>query len=157
MYRALNQTPEIEMIDTSGTVVRRIRVPLEPNVVTKAVRETYAANHAAGFDSDGRLSVSPWTRPFADTAGYFGRMLIGEDGTIWVSLVTLVTERWKTQDGYNHTPEKFLILSSEGRLIATTSVPPNARLISVAADRALLTYRDEEDHELVKVVPIRRR
>jgi hypothetical protein len=149
VYLAFNHEPEIEVRDTGGKTVRRIRVNLVRKKLDASNRRDYFRDLEKYYARLGR-SVSTEERErtiFADSLPLFERLTVAADGRLWALL-------FKRRDVDS---AAFLILDGDGRLIGTASLPPGYAFEDAIGDRAIVRSTDDNGGAVLKVVPLRSR
>jgi hypothetical protein len=150
MYRTFNRSPEIEVLDSTKTVVRRLRLDLPPAVVSPEIRQRWKEQQIkflrSHYGPNSRFEQNIEDTRFADSTSYFFRIVLGNDGSTWVMRYDPVPD----------SVSSYFVFSKQGRHVGTLTMPTTMVLHRADAEVAVVTMADEDDNTLVKVVPIRR-
>jgi hypothetical protein len=148
LFVGTNATHEFRLHE-DGDLRRIIRdaTPAEP--VTEEHRAQYLREREASFQ---RSNVSEEIRNvwranltrnarFADVFPYHDRLMIGDDGSLWV-------ERWRR---YEDEGRRFVIYDTAGRAIARANFPERVRPLQVGPDYLVGMWRDPDDVPYLRV------
>ena len=140
-------TPELNCYNLSGNLIKKIRIDLALEPVTKNDRDALwveyerviARLEEEGPDKEGRSSARTKTfqenSPFADTKPVWTGMKVDEAGWLW-----LMQPRHEVVDYEGEIVRSFRVLNSEGEYLGDTT-PPLSLMISIFHDRVI---REEE-------------
>ena len=127
LYYGRNDAIEIQVQSIDGTTSRSVRVPHDPVPVTEDERLRWVSAYPAGTQDEMR-SVLPDTRPAYEV------LLLDDSERIWLKL--------SAQEGA--LKARWIVVNLEGRIQATTILPPPVWLKAIAGNRAIGTSSDEE-------------
>lgn len=137
-----NATHEFRMHE-DGVLRRIIRDATPADPVTEEHRAQYFREREASFQ---RSNVSEEIRNvwranltrnarFAEVFPYHDRLMIGDDGSLWV-------ERWRR---YEDEGRRFVIYDTTGRAIARAEFPERVRPLQVGPEFLVGMWRDPDD------------
>ena len=146
IFRGSSDMMQVEELDTSGRLVRFLRVPGYPldlsDVQVAAEREARLEAVPAAMPAFLRRMVedlpSPATRPAYDD------ILVDPSGALWLELHRGASE----QDQ----PQEWLVLDADGIWLGTVKVPDDFRVTDVTMETVLGVWRDELDVEHPQVL-----
>jgi hypothetical protein len=139
---------EVELIDWTGTTVRRIRWNGPDLVVTQQDVDRYRADLEESYRDDDDPN---WRSRFESTWDWhreivpeefpaYHRLLVGDDGVLWVHDYIRPGER-----------SEWFAFDESGRWARTLALPPRTVLLDIGPDWALVAKRDNLDVQRVEV------
>lgn len=144
-------TPELNCYSLSGNLIKKIRIVLTLEPVTKDDRDALWAEYERviarieeeGPGKEGRSNTRTRTfqenSPFADVKPFWTWMKMDEAGWLW-----LMRPRHEVVDYEGVIVRSFRVLNSEGEYLGDTT-PPQGYMISIFHDRVI---KEEEDPEI---------
>ena len=139
---------EVELIDWTGNTIRRIRWEGPDLAVTSEDVERYRDDLEELYRENGGPN---WRARFEGTWAWqsevvpdefpaYHRLLVGDDGVLWVHDYTRPGER-----------SEWLAFDEDGRWVRTLVLPPRTSLLDIGPDWALVRAWDELDVQRVEV------
>lgn len=145
--------PEVRIVKPDGTPIRIVRWSWvgrsEQGAVTSEDIEQYRRDRIMQSSQVNEQFVKEDVsedRPVNDSFPKFSRLLLSEDGNLWVRLYKRPGEA----------REKYLRFSSEGALVCVLTLPETQVLLRVRTDTLLVLDRSIETGELVRELVLRR-
>jgi len=156
----------IRQYDTSGTLVRIITMPYEPQPVSEADKQAVLAFFRKLLQDQ---SVPPNIAEqlvknnvhFGEYLPAFARAIEGPDGTIWVQHVSAASDMTQEQrDAANFMEDigapDWDVLDNEGRFLGVVAMPDRFAPRVIVGDKIYGVWRDEMDVQYVVVLEIER-
>jgi hypothetical protein len=128
---------------------RRILLPMTAMPVSAQVLDAAGRPELEMARKSGRPGYAEfrWSKEnLPDRLPFFGELLAGVDGELWVQEYSPVST----------TPRRYLVLNSEGRPVASVTVPAGLRVTHAGRDFVVVLTRDADDLEGVKVFRLTR-
>lgn len=153
-YWGTSDRYEMRFYDTTGTLRRILRRPLEPRPVTPAMIETWiAVNLETVRKREGEAAVAKYKQsyeegPFGDRVPLFDRAFVDGEGRLWVGL----SEWPKSQAA----PRRWSIFAPNGAWLGDVDAPANVRIVDCRDDRVLGIWQAEGEAPYVQVHRLRR-
>lgn len=148
---SMSARPELHLYDDNGSLVRTIRIDMDPEPVTAAdkdaARQTFLRNWGLANDSERQQVASLIDQiEFADEKAFWGMVEIDVEGFFWLDL-SLRPESESPDSGIH----EFMVLSPEGEYLGNTSRPyrPDTHIIQ---GRMYLLEEDPETGEILPTV-----
>lgn len=160
---AVNDRFQLSVFDASGTLVRRVSLPVQRQQVTQADIDFFIETVERLATEQGappqQIEILLSTFNFAEFFPAFLQMMPGPNGSLWVQRVqqpTLLTaeerETWNPQLDLGAT--KWDILDSEGRYLGVLDMPHRFQPVTFRGDLVYGIWRDEFDVQYVRVMKI---
>lgn len=141
----------VEAIGPTGEPVRRFVVPIDGWEPADARRRLESELDSAAARRLDELGESP----AVDSIPTIAELLAGGEGRLWVKRYDPATDsHWIRRP---RTGGEWLVLESDGTLVARVTVPAGVRLVEVRRDRVAGIARDELGVERVQVFALLRR
>ena len=134
-----SQRAELRDMARDGELVRILRWHATPDPITTEERQRWNEEQRVG-ESGRRLQLDdfPW---LPDHKAFFDRLLADDEGNIWV----------RTPPPPDPSPERWTVLSTEGRWLGEVRMPGGFRLSQVTRGRVHGIHRDELGVATVRV------
>jgi hypothetical protein len=135
--------PELEWYDPEGRIRLRVRILMEPLLITPEDKARVVARldqEAAEFDFDestvAEIEAQKAALVFPDRRPYWTHVMLDNSGYTWLRVSEHVDEVMDAGGGF-----LYRVLSPEGEYLGDTRLPP-ASLLTVSHGELLVTYRD---------------
>lgn len=147
IYRGSSEMMQVEELDTSGNLVRILRIPDYPLELSEA---RIAAEREALIERFGPMGGQQLfgNAPASDTRPAFADILVDPSGAVWLELYRGESE----QDE----PEEWLVLDADGTWLGTLEIPDRFNVSDIAMDAVLGVWEDELDVEHPQVLRLTR-
>ena len=150
IYRGSNDAMQVEELDTSGNLVRILRIPDYPLDLSAAL---IAAERDVFLDRLPRGSTSPFQRAFedapaSDTRPAFTDILIDPSRAVWLQL-----HRGESEQDQ---PQEWLVLDADGTWLGNVRIPDRFSVTDITMDAVLGVWRNELDVEHPQVLRLTR-
>ncbi len=118
-----NASWQVRVLDANGDSVTTLTREWRPRAVSDAERQALLASLARA----NRSAVSAASVRFADSVPAFGRLLMSDDGTVWVNGFTAPAQF----------TDSVTVFNARGRLLGTLALPPRFLPTEVGAEYLL--------------------
>ena len=135
-----SQRAELRIVASDGSLKRILRWHATPDPITAEERQRWNEEQPVGRESGRRIQLDdfPW---LPEHKAFFDRLLPDDEGNIWV----------RTPPPPDPAPERWTVLSSEGRWLGVVRMPDGFGLSQVARGRVYGIHRDELGVPTVRV------
>lgn len=135
----------LSVVDGTGRVVMRLMGPSGRTPIPGALVEEWRADLGERMKNappqiKGVLQEIPVNETYPDLQG----VGISDSGQVWIGLRTAADAR----------SDEWLVVSPDGEVLGSVSLPKSARILDVAGERVAVLYRDELDEEFISVYQI---
>lgn len=141
VYLTNGDRPEIQVFDTTGSLLLISRISRDPVPVTRELTNAFleeVPSRKAYYERFGEAMTYPQTLP------PFGALIVDDSGRIWVQDYPLPGQ----------SENNWLIIGPDGVVQNTLRVPSSITIRGVRGQRALTVYRDSLGEESVRVYRI---
>ena len=150
IFRGSSDMMQVEELDTSGSLVRILRVPGYPlelsNAVIGAERAARLEAVPAAMPAFLRRMVEDFPTPATRPA--YDNILVDPSGAVWLELYRGNSE----QDQ----PEEWLVLDADGTWLGNVAIPDRFTISDITMDTVLGVWRDELDVDHPQVLRLTR-
>ncbi len=148
IFHGANDLMQVEELDTSGNLVRILRIPDYPLDLSEA---QIAAER--DFFLDRSPPGSPFRQgfedaPASDTRPAFTDILVDPSGAVWLQL--------HRGDSEQDQPQEWLVLDADGTWLGTVEIPDRFTVSDITMDAILGDWQDELDIEHPQVLRLNR-
>ena len=135
-----SQRAELRIVAPDGSLKRILRWHATPDPITAEERQRWNEEQPVGRESGRRIQLDdfPW---LPEHKAFFDRLLADDEGNIWVRI----------PPPPDPAPERWTVLSSEGRWLGVVRMPDGFGLSQVARGRVYGIHRDELGVPTVRV------
>jgi hypothetical protein len=143
VYVGTQDRYEIDLWDTTGTLVASVRVDGDPMPVTDDWVDAYIEEAVAEVDPEveQRRRAALEETPHVETFPAYGSILVDTEGNLWVQDFLLPGD---------HRP-RWTVFDPEHRMLGTVDMPPGVIVRQIGSDFVLGWWRDELDVEHVQL------
>ena len=146
ILRGSSEMMQVEELDTSGNLVRILRIPDYPLDLSEA---RIAAERDAVIERFAPIGQQLFgNAPASDTRPAYADILVDPSGAIWLELYRGESE----QDQ----PEEWLVLDADGIWLGTVGIPDRFTVLDIIMDAILGVWEDEMDVEHPQVLRLTR-
>ena len=147
IYRGSSEMMQVEELDTSGNLVRILRVPDYPLELTEA---RIAAEREALIERFAPMGGQQLfeNAPAAETRPAFADILVDPSGAVWLELYRGESEQ--------NQPEEWLVLDADGTWLGAVEIPDRFNVVDITMDAVLGVWEDELDIEHPQVLRLTR-
>ena len=127
-----SQRAELRVVDPSGELLRILRWHATPDPITSEEKRRWNEEQEVGRESGRRVQLSdyPW---LPENKAFFDRLKADDEGNLWVRALAPP----------DPAPERWTVLSADGRWLGVVRMPEGFSLSQVARGRVYGIHRDE--------------
>lgn len=156
----MGERPEVRVYDRVRGLVRIIRWDTPPVPVTAQDAEQYDAILAYRGATYGQEEVMDFPQASAfdlpATKPYYSRLLVADDGRLWVQRYPDVYAQFEQQDGarFGREPAQWWVFEPTGQLLGLFATPRGVYPHAIGGTHLFGIRTDAEDLERVTVLPL---
>jgi hypothetical protein len=149
VYAGNNDHSEVHLMSMDGDLITIVRLELEPVQVTPMLLSAYQSRTAAGAPTaQARQQITEAFNqiPVPETLPAYGRILMDEEGFLWVEQYT----------PHPADPKKAMVFDAEGVALGSLELPGSFTVHQIGTDFILGLWRDDLDVEHVLMYDLNR-
>lgn len=152
LYVGTGERYEIAVFDTTGALVRVVRVPVEPDSLTGAAADSYVARMRSrvppgdSVSADRALADALEHAPFPRRLPAYERVLVDSSGVIWVLDAMPVTRESVT----------WRVFAADGRYLGVVPMPSRLVVHEIGTDYVLGLWSSDDGGREVRMYRIQK-
>jgi hypothetical protein len=156
----VGERPEVRIFDRNRGLVRIIRWDAVAAAVTAQDAEQYdaiLAYRGATYGQDEVVDFPPASAfDLPATKPYYSRLLVADNGRLWVQRYPDVWERFEQADGarFGKEPAQWWVFEPSGQLLGLFTTPRSVHLHAIGAGQVFGIRTDSLDLEHVVLLPL---